>query len=868
MQLEWLNLLQARWRALWNRKQLDQDLQDELNFHLAMKTETGQRDFGNAAYWRETTRESWTFAAMEGFWKDLRFGARGLVKRPGFAILATLTLALGIGANTSIFSVANTVLLRPLPYPGSESIVSVWETSQSSMGSMRGSLCLERYRAWREQNQALDALAVFQSRALVLKSGTGSSRVTGIEAGAGLFGVLGTPPLLGRTFAEGEDAPGHNHVAVLSYAYWQRRFGGRRDVAGTTISMDDGTYTVIGVMPPEFQFPLFWNTAIWIPFATPPTGDQGHSMHRYQALARLKPGIGLEQAQRSMDALTLRMEQDTDEKSRRGIFLSPLLDDYVGWLRPVIATLCGAVAFVLLIATANVANLLLARALGRRSEVAVRAALGARRGRLIRQFLTESLILAVAGGALGLLLARWMVRAIQLTPYNIPRLKDVALDWQMLAICGGVSMAAALLCGMLPAIQVSRTDLNLALKDTSRTASSKMRLRAALAAGEVALTIVLLTGAGLMLRSLWQLQNVKTGFATEHLLTMRLPLAPSRYKTTQAVTAFDRAAVEAAGAVPGVNAAGMISLLPPNENGTNGSFEIAGRAPQREADRPFAEKRIVSPGYFSAMGIPLVRGRFLTEHDDANAPVVGLINQALAKLYFPNQDPVGFHIKYDERLDITIAGLVADVKNRGLRRSSAPELYLSYLQIGVEERPNASNMWLIVRSAATPTALTSAVRSVIRKIDAVQSIAYVQTMDDVLDASAAQPRFQSILLGAFGGLALLISTIGLYGVIAYGVGVRRHEIGVRMALGASRGQVVGMILGQGMSVAALGVALGLMGALATTRLIRGFLFEVSPADPATFAAVAALVAAAAMLGAYIPARRATRVDPTVALRHE
>lgn len=799
---------------------------------------------------------------MHTFPQDLRFGLRTLIKNPGFTTLAIVTLALGIGVNTGIFSVVNAVLLRPLPYNHPDSIVAVWEAFQSPQGRGNGGLCLPRFRAWHELAKVFDGLAMYQPRIFVLKEGDTPERVTGMEAGADFFSILGVEPLKGRTFAKDEDQPDHDRVVVLSYGFWKRRFGANPDLVGKTIALEGGNFTVIGVMPPAFQFPVSGNTQLWTPFVVEPGPSEGHSMHSYLSVARLKPGISVEQGRSQMEVLTLNLEKDVDPKSQRGVIVNPLLKEYVGWVQPVLMTLCGAVAFVLLIASANVSNLLLARAMGRRTEVAIRSALGAGRGRLIRQFLTESAILATVGAGLGLALSYWTVRLIKLSPYYIPRLTDVTLDAWMLGICVGLSVIAVLLFGLLPAIQAARSDLQDALKDSSRGSTARLQLRGLLVVGEVALTLVLLIGAALMLRSLFHLQQVKAGFQPAHLLTMRLPLPVSRYPDMDSVSRFYRQVLDQVASLPSVQAAGMISRLPPNDWGSNSSFSIEGRPPAPEADQPFAEIRYVTPNYFAAMGIPLLRGRFLGNQDAKGAPPAIVINETLARRYFHNENPIGARINGV----VTIVGVVGDVKNTGLARNTVPELYSSYLQY--QEDWRVDNMYLLVRTALEPNAMVAAIRAEIKKLDPAQSISAVRTMDQVLDTATVQPRFQATVIGGFAAMALLISMVGLYGVIAYSVVQRTHEIGIRMALGASRTQVMGMVVRQGLQLSAAGIGVGILASFALTRVIRTFLYDTSPTDPLTFLGISALVVLTALLAAYIPALRATRVDPMVALRYE
>ena len=797
---------------------------------------------------------------METFLHDLRFGIRLLIKKPAFAAIAVITLALGIGANTAIFSVVNSVLLRPLPYPAPERLVT--------MRSNQSVPDLEDISA-RSQSFEYFGGAVMQAQDY-----TGEGEPLQVQAAlcnADLFKALGVKPAVGRTISDEEDRFGADPVVVLAHSFWQRTFGGDGNIIGRTMQLSGKTYTVIGVMPADFVMPTE-EPDLWASVrVVNPIAAQFRGVHFLRTYLRLKPGVSLNQALGEMEGIDqwLAQQYPEDNKGRHTVLLS-LYDRVVANTRPSLLILFGAVGLVLLIACANFANLLLARAAGRRQEIVIRSALGASRGRLIRQMLTESTLLAVLGGAAGLLLAKWGIDLLTaLKPTNLPHLSSVGIDEWVLAFTLGVSILTGVLFGLVPALGASRLDVNEELKEGGRASTGgirRHRARSLLVVSEMALALVLLIAAGLLIKSLWRLRAIDPGFSPENLLTMRIELPEARYKEIPKQIQFRDRALEAVNTIPGAQAA-MISELPMTENLMH-NFVIEGRPPLAPGEEPELETRTVAGDYFRTMGIPVLQGRDFTPQDRADAPPVGLVNQSFVREYFSNENPIGRRIAWarvNPRRWMTIVGVVGDVKHYGLNLPELPAFYNSYAQ---QDQPWKRWMYLAVRSGGNTMTLAGQVKNQIWSIDKQIPLTKVRTMTDVMSASLAEQRFNMTLMGIFAAVALVLAAIGIYGVISYSVTQRTHEIGIRMALGAETGDVLRIVLREGLQLAGVGVALGVGAAFAVTRLMSSLLFGVSTTDPVIFAGISILLTGVALGATFVPARRATRVDPMIALRYE
>ena len=810
---------------------------------------------------------------MRNLWQDVRYGARALRANPGFTAVAVVALALGVGANTAIFSVVNAVLLRPLQYPHHERVVAIQELSPEGR---RVQVTPANFLDWREQATAFERMAAVLTRTSNLASQDEAERIDLAMTSVSFFDVFGVRPRAGRFFLPGEETAGHAPVVVLSHALWQRRFGADPSIIGGSVTLDGRPYEVVGVAPEGFSYPD--RTEVWVPpFARVPTISEQQDVERARgfgflsAVALLKPGETLEHARAEMEAITARLRQQYPESnSKRFNRVVTLHEHLVGESSRALLLLLGAVALVLLIACANVANLLLARAAGRQKEMAVRAALGATRLRLARQLLVESLLLALAGGAAGLLFGWWGVDLLKgLLPAEFPRVADIGVDPRVLGFTLLVSCATGIAFGLAPALQFTRPDLHGALKENARGSTGGAGaglVRNLLIVFEVALSLVLLVGAGLLFRSFLTLRAVELGFRPQSLLTFRLSPSGERFREDAQYTDFYRDVAERVAALPGVEAVGVINTLPLVKGPTSG-IQFEGRPAVRRDQWPSVNYRSVSPDYFRAAGIRVVKGRAIEARDTADAPLVFAVNQALARRDFPGEDPVGKRISNGIGPDgkpiwKEIVGVVADVRSEEPGREAAPEIYASFTQ------DPFAGMSYVVRTSAEPEGLVPAVREAVRAVDRAQPVAEVRTMEQLVGESFAQPRFNSLLLGLFACMALLLAAAGIYGVMSYAVTQRTHEIGIRIALGAQHKDVLRLVVGRGMALALAGVGLGLVAAFALTRVLSSLLYGVTATDPLTYVAVALLLGTVALLASYIPARRATKVDPMVALRYE
>jgi len=809
--------------------------------------------------------------------QDLKYALRMLRKSPGFTVIGVITLALGIGANSAIFSVVDSVLLKPLPYPEPDRLVAV-SGFNTRVGEKGRALSYPDVEDLQKQSTVLEHISAYTDATATITGAGEPLHVPSAVVSAEAFSALGVMPILGRNFAPGEDRPG-NYVAILSHEFWKKQFGGDAGAIGRAIALDGRSYTIIGVMPAGFAFPLDSEPPqVWTTLSAMATSENGEKTmpdergaHFLASLARLKPGVSLAQANSELDAIGGRLAKTYPDTNTSLTFRAePALDALVGDLRPQFRILFGAVGLVLLIGCANVANLLLARATSRQREFAIRAALGAGRGRIVRQLLIESGLLALAGGTVGLLIATWGSSFLaHLAGSSIPRVAETGLDARVLAFTLAASVATAILFGIAPALQLSKLGISETLKEGSRGAghgTHRNYLRNALVVAETTLAVILLSGAGLLIRSLMGLEHVNPGFDPHGVITFSTDLPDPRYPKPEMAEAFYRQLLERVRALPGVQSASAVIPLPLSQSVIRISYEIEGRAIAK-AELPVAHMRIASNDYFSVMRIPLVNGRVFTEADRADSPPVVIVNRALADKIFPGENPIGKHIK--PGLAITgeakmreIVGVVGDVKHRGLDRPDDPEAYLPENQMGI------GFMSGVVRTSAPAASLVPAIREQVAALDKDIPVYDVKSMDDYLAASVAQPRLDSTLLGIFAGLALVLAMVGIYGVMSFSVEQRTNEIGIRMTLGAQRRDVLRLVLRQGLAIAAIGVTLGIAGALGTSGMLKSLLFGVRPSDPLTLAGVAILLVGCVLVACYIPARRAMRVDPMVALRYE
>ncbi len=793
--------------------------------------------------------------------RDARYGVRQLQKNPGFAVVATLTLALGIGATSAMFSVINGVLLRPLPFPDPDALVRVNEIVPQYG---RFTVAPAAFLDWRAQNASFEQIVALQSSSASFAGTDGAERVTNALVSWDFFDLARVQPILGRTFTRDEDTPGRTGVVVLSHAMWQRRFAGAADVAGRTITLNGAPVTIIGVMPAGFQFPR--DAEYWAPLGLDPA-KASRGGHYLAVLARLKNGVTVAQAGTEMRVIAERLaRQYPKESADESAEVVPLLDQIVGDARQSLLALLGAVAVVVLIACANVANLLLVRASVREKEIAIRTALGAGKARLVRQMLAESLVLAIGGGALGVLLAFAAIGPIRtLSAGSIPRVQDVSIDATVLLFAFASSVATGIFFGLAPAWQASRSGIAGIMKEGGRSSSTGggRWVRHALLVAEVALSIVLLVGAVLLLRSFARVTGIDPGFRADNVLAFRVALPAATYPEDHHKTAFFDRLMGRLEGLPGVRAAGMIQTLP-MRGGYFLSFSIKGRPEPKPGSEPSANHRVVSPHYFQALGIPLKRGRLLTEKDTTASPMVAVIDEAFAARHFPNEDPIGHGLDIGNGTDgfYEIVGVVGNVHHGGLEAVASPTMYVPFTQ------DVFSTMWIVARTDGDPTRLAAGARQAVREIDPALPAYSMTPLRDVIAESVAQRRFSMLLLAAFALTALFLAAVGIYGVVAYSVSQRTQEIGLRLAIGAERRDVLTLVLGGGMRLALAGVVLGIAGALALAQLIATMLFGVTPFDPASYVATAAVLLGVAAAACYLPARRAMNVDPVVAMRQE
>ena len=801
---------------------------------------------------------------MNTLLQDLRYGIRMLLKNPGFAIVAVIALALGIGANAAIFSVVNAVLLRSLPYNDPDRLIVLRENKPPQFPEF--SVSPGNFLDWEKQNTVFEKLAAIRGFSYnLIDSGSEPERLRGARVSAGLFEMLGVKPATGRTFVAEEDQPGHDAVVILSNKLWQRRFGADPNIIGKAITLNGSSYAVIGIMPPTFQFPDR-ETELFTPAAFDADQAKQHGSHYISVVGRLKPGVTLEQAHTEMNTIAARLAQAyPDSNTGWGVTLFPMQEYEAREIKPALLLLLGAVALVLLIACANVANLLLARATARQREIAIRTALGASRWRVIRQLLTESILLSLVGGGMGLLMAVWGIDfLLALAPEDLPRGQGGTLDARVLGFTILITLLTGVVFGLAPALQASKPNLNETLKEGGRgLAGGHHRVRSSLVITEVALALVLLVGAGLLIRSFMRLQQVDPGFNPENALAVSVSLPAKKYAEDEQQAAFFKQLIEKVSALPGVVAVGATQSVPIQGDYVLG-FNIQGRPPDAPGQEPSTNYYAVSPGYFKAMGITLLRGRLFTEQDKKDAPPVALINETMAKKFFAGEDPIGKGINVTNGPEKfrEIVGIVSDVKQYGLDQPTPVQTYEPYPQ------EPFSGMTLIVRTEGNPTVLSEGIRKEVLSIDKDQPVSRVRTLEQIVSESVAKQRFSMLLLGIFAVVALILAAVGLYGVMSYAVTQRTHEIGIRMALGAQQRDVIKLVVGQGMLLALIGVGLGLVASLALTRVMTTLLFGVGATDPLTFLTIPALLIGVALAASFVPARRAMKVDPMIALRYE
>jgi len=875
----------TRWRRLFRRRKQEEELERELRFHLDQHTadliaqgldptEARRRArlaLGGPEQVKERCRDARGTRWLEDLMQDLRYGARMLMKMPGFAFVAVITLAAGIAANATIFSLADALVLRPFRFPHQERLVMVWERSETQGGFEHGSVAPGNLNDWREQSQSFERLIAIDLRAFDLTGAHQPEQFDGYGVSAGFFDALGVKAAIGRTFLPGEDEPGRDQVVVLKHSLWERRFGSDQNIVGRTLTLNAKSFTVIGVMPPDFNFPVNGGE-MWSPLTFDDKTKLERGDHNLRAMGLLKPGVSIAQANADLDAISRRAQRLFPETNAgRSANVIKVNEDFVGKSKMYVTPLIGTVAFVLLIACANVANMLFSRAFGRQKEIAVRLALGASRWRLVRQLLAESLLLALAGGVIGLLLSAWAVvlmRGAFPEDYAklIPGSNHFGINRTVLLFTLMISMLTSVVFGLIPALQASKPNLNETLKEGVKgasSASSRQRLRGALVVAEVALSLVLLIGAGLMIHSFVAMMRDDMGFNPQSALSFRLWLPEARYSEAQRRGFFDHL-LRRLETLPGVEAAGATNLLPMSNDFISTDVEIVGRPPFDKGKAPYADCRIVTPGYFGAIGMSLRRGRGFTAGDNEQSTRVVIINETFARRFFPNQEPIGQRIAHSGRSDkpMEIIGVVGDIKDTDLDEVFRAGFYLPYAQ------DSGTGMGVVLRASAEPMALAGAARGEVAKLDPVLPVQNLKTVERWIHERSSPKRFMTAMMGVFAAIALLLAGVGLYAVMAYAVSQRTHEIGIRLALGARSRDIMRLITGHGVKLTLAGLALGMVGAFALTRVMTPLLYGVSATDPLTFILISLALAGAALLACYLPARRATKVDPMIALRCE
>ncbi|HEV2196204.1 MAG TPA: ABC transporter permease [Candidatus Acidoferrum sp.] len=880
-----LQQLFRRLRAFFRRAQLDRDLDAEISSHLQFAIEENldrglspaeaRRQallrLGGPQQAKENQRDARGLPFLDTLFQDLRFAFRMLRKSPGFTAVAVLTLALGIGANISIFSVVYAVLLKALPYPQPDRLAMVYENvNLPSYQNSRNEVTPGNFSDWTNQNAVFENLAAYRNRSFNLTGSGEPLRIEGELVSANFFTTLQIVPELGRGFAPEEDLPGASHVVVMSNGLWKGRFGSDPQILGQKLLLDGESYAIIGVAPPGFHFPDP-DDQLWAPLALSPAERDNRGSHYLEVFARLKPGVTLQQAQTKMSVIAKRLTQLYPQSNAgQTVNLVPLEEDLAGPVRPTLFVLWGAVGLVLLIVCANVANLLLARASARHREIAVRLALGASRLRLFRQLLTESTLLALFGCVLGLLLARWGVGALKiLAASRLPRTDEFSINSLVLIFSVGIAIFAGLFAGLAPALQTDRRNVHDTLKAGAResAAGSRLRIRNLLVIAETALGVIVVIGAGLLLRSFLRIEQAPLGFQPQGVLSFRAIPRGQKYSTVSQRAAFYRQALERIDALPGANSAAAVTFIPLTFARGSKGFTIEGRPPIAPGQIPMAGYDVVTPGYFATMGIPLREGRDFSWNDTPETQLVILINEAMAKTYWPNEDPLGKRIRQGNSDDpwLTVAGVVGDIREFDPLTPPRPTIYFPITQF-----PDSGGIlrdW-VVRTAREPLEVAASVRSAIWSVDKDLAVTRVRTMEEVRSLSIASQRLNLLLFTLFAAMALVLATVGTYGVMAYSVAQRTREIGIRVALGATRADVFRTVLAQGFRLAALGLLVGIAAALALTRLMTSMIYGISSTDAATFITVALLLAFVALAACYIPARRAMRVDPMVALRYE
>ncbi len=888
--MRWLNILSDRLRALLGREAVIRDIDEELRLHIELETESNVRrgmshsearraallSFGSYDGARDAAYGVRGGGLMETLLQDIRYGARVLARQKGFTAVAVITLALGIGANTAIFSVVNELLLRPLPYRDADRVVMLWEVTPS--GRHMNTTSRANFREWRAQGSSFESVAAFSDQRLNL-TGAGEPEEVAVQlATPDLFKVLGVPPMLGRVLVE-DDIKRDSAGVVLSNAFWKRRFGADPNIVGKPITLNGFPFNVVGVMPPSFQWFISQRSGtgkppeVWMVLPMPAPGAQNaNERGRFlNVVGKLKPGVSYGQAESEIKTIHTRLAADSDFNKNYTAEVIPLREQLVGNVRPALWVLLGAVGLVLLIACANVANLLLSRVAAREKEIALRTALGARRVRVIRQLLTESLLLSLLGSGLGLLVAWWGIGAlVAISPRDLVNLQNVGINMTVLGWTLGVTLLTSVLFGIVPALEATRLNLNDALKEGSKGSaapgSRSHILRSAFVVMEVAISLVLLVGAGLLIKSFAQLRKIDTGFDTENVLTMVLRLPASKYKEDPQYINFFRQALERIRATPGVRSAGIVNYLPLYGGlGAATGFNVEGQPVPPRGTGPSTNVRVADADYFKTMGIPLKRGRLFNEAEDAEARHVILVSDSFARRYFPNEDPLGKRLKVFMSEDpawCEVIGVVGDVRYENLTAEAEPFVYYPHPELTYEF------MTIVVKTAGDPADMAPTIRREISALDPDQPVSDVRTMTQVMAQTVARARFNTLLLSIFAGLATLLAAVGIFGVMNYSVQLRTREMGLRMALGAQPRRVLMLVLRQGMLLTVVGIVVGLGGALALSRVMSGLLYGVGATDPLTFAAIVVVLAVVALIACYIPARRATRVDPLIALKYE